>query len=455
MADREPEIVVGALDADQLPKQPKPVVREPEAPSPAPVKAVAAALVVENPQTLQPEQKRAEDAQTSAEPLDAAQRADTVAVAPAAPVTPPTAPAVRDAENQRPVVEPTQVSTPKPDEPIPVAAPAVEPKKPEILVSTQPSLEVTTPQPAPDAPTPSQPGPVIAPPVAVDAAPPPDDGTLRRGDRGDDVEMLQYRLQRVGFGGPDDAPLQRTGHFDAPTEHAVRAFQRERGLPDTGHYDPDTVQALAIAQQAKIESQKAEKSTVETHAVEKAAKPTEMAATLNGERTVEPVAASLASSPPDAHPVEASRQAGPSPLTGKEHSTDREQHHAQFGDMAAPAQSMDAQDLACMSPADQATFAKIRAGAPGHVSDETVAAAMLSAKRDKIHDADSIAQVCVANGKLWVGSTTPGFYGAASLCEQPPAMQDTLRETQSYNQQLALEAAQRGPDDPSRGGPKM
>ena len=111
-----------------------------------------------------------------------------------------------------------------------------------------------------------------------------------------------------------------------------------------------------------------------------------------------------------------------------------------------------------MSPADQAMFAKIRAGAPGHVSDETVAAAMLSAKREKIHDADSIAQVGVANGKLWVGATTPGFYGAVSLSEQPPAIQDTLRETQAVNQQreqqLAQEASQRNPDDPSR-GPKM
>ncbi|MGO1069689.1 peptidoglycan-binding protein [Lysobacter sp. CA199] len=457
-ADREPEIVVGAIDADQLPKQPKPVVREPEAPSPAPVKAVAAELAVEQPQTPQPEQKQAGDAQASAEQLDAARRTDTVAVAPipAAPVTHSTAPPVRDAENQRPVVE-AQVSTPKPSAPPPIAAPAIEPKKPEVLASTQPSHEAATPQPAPDAPTPtpSQPAPPVAPPVAADAAPSPDDGTLRRGDRGDDVEMLQYRLQRVGYAGPDETPLQRTGHFDAPTEHAVRQLQRDHGLPETGSVDPDTVQALAVAQQAKIESQKAEKVAIETPAVERAAKPAEMAAAINDERTVEPAATSLASSPPNARPIETSRQVEPSTAPSDEQSKEREPNYAPVRDQATPAPAMDAKDLARMSPADQAMFAKIRAGAPGHVSDETVAAAMLAAKQNEIHDAGSIKLVAAANGKLWVEAHTPGFHTGVSLSEPPPAMQDTLRETQAVNQQreqqLAQEASQRNPDDPSRG----
>jgi len=122
-------------------------------------------------------------------------------------------------------------------------------------------------------------------------------------------------------------------------------------------------------------------------------------------------------------------------------------------DIAAAAPSNSAMDASQLSPTDQAMFAKIRAGAPGSIPDEVVAAAMLSAKRDNIHDAGSIAQVGVANGKLWVGATTPGFYGAASLSEPPPALQDTLRETQAFNreQQRAQESTQRNPDDPSRG----
>lgn len=141
-----------------------------------------------------------------------------------------------------------------------------------------------------------------------------------------------------------------------------------------------------------------------------------------------------------------------SPMSGQADPTAPEPSRADF---AAVTQSSSAMDMSRLSPTDQAMFAKIRAGAPGSIPDEVVAAAMLSAKRDNIHDADSIAQVGVANGRLWVGATTPGFYGAASLSEPQPAMQDTLHETQTFNrqreQQLAQDAAQRTPDDPSRG----
>lgn len=142
-----------------------------------------------------------------------------------------------------------------------------------------------------------------------------------------------------------------------------------------------------------------------------------------------------------------------SPMSGQADPTSPESPESPRTDIAAVAPSNSAMDASQLSPTDQAMFAKIRAGAPGSIPDEVVAAAMLSAKRDNIHDAGSIAQVGVANGKLWVGATTPGFYGAASLSEPPPALQDTLRETQAFNreQQRAQESTQRNPDDPSRG----
>ncbi|MGO4779463.1 hypothetical protein AB4084_28730, partial [Lysobacter sp. 2RAB21] len=103
-------------------------------------------------------------------------------------------------------------------------------------------------------------------------------------------------------------------------------------------------------------------------------------------------------------------------------------------------------------------FTKIRENVAAHVPDETVAVAMLAAKRNGITDAESIGPVGVANGKLWVGAHTPGFHTGVSLSEPLPAMQDTLRETQAFNQQrdqqLTQEAAQRNPDDPNR-GPRM
>ncbi|MGO1073409.1 peptidoglycan-binding protein [Lysobacter sp. CA199] len=475
-ADGEPEIVIGAIDADRVRPQPKPeAAREPDAPSPAPVKAVAAEVPLEKPKDLQPGQD-AEAMRTPTEPLGVAQRTAT-----APPIDPMTAPPVRDAQNGRTLDEPEPPSAPKQAEPAPVAVAPAEPVRPDVLIAKPPEQQVPAIQPAPDAsaptppqaaprvapvaaeatptpgtptPTPSQPTPQVVP-VAVEAEPAPDDGTLRRGDHGQDVEMLQYRLQRVGYGGTDDAPLQRNGQFDAATEQAVRQLQRDNGLPETGSVDPETVHALAVVQRAKIESQKVDKTAVQAPAAETATKPAELAAVANDERTAETTTASLTSPLADARPIETSRRVEPSAAPSEAHSKERQPHYAQVGDSATPAPAMVAQDLARMPPADQAMFAKIRAGAPGHVSDETVAAAMLSAKRDNIHDAGSIAQVGVANGKLWVGSTTPGFHGAVSLSEQPPAIQDTLRETQAVNQQreqqLAQETSQRNPDDPSRG----
>lgn len=103
-------------------------------------------------------------------------------------------------------------------------------------------------------------------------------------------------------------------------------------------------------------------------------------------------------------------------------------------------------------------LAKIRGKVSSDIPDETVAAAMLAAKRNGIRDAESIGSVGVANDRLWVGAYTPGFHTGVSVAEPIPPMQDTLRETQSFDrqrdQQLAQEAAQRGQADPNR-GPKM
>jgi N-acetyl-anhydromuramyl-L-alanine amidase AmpD len=68
---------------------------------------------------------------------------------------------------------------------------------------------------------------VVRPTIpAVDSANRP---TLRRGDRGSQVQLIQTR---VGVPG--------TGTFDADTEAAVRAFQRSRGLVPDGIVGPKT-----------------------------------------------------------------------------------------------------------------------------------------------------------------------------------------------------------------------
>jgi hypothetical protein len=91
-------------------------------------------------------------------------------------------------------------------------------------------------------------------------------------------------------------------------------------------------------------------------------------------------------------------------------------------------------------------FAKIRNGAPSNVSNETVAHAMLEAKRNGIPDADRTGQVDVVDGKLWTGGVTPGFHTNVSANGLAPQMEDTLPEVQTFNQlrdkQQAQEMAQ-------------
>lgn len=66
-------------------------------------------------------------------------------------------------------------------------------------------------------------------------ATPPGQVLLRRGDRGDQVRNLQTLLRRLGY-----AVGTVDGIFGPVTEQAVRAFQRDAGLSQTGQVDGDT-----------------------------------------------------------------------------------------------------------------------------------------------------------------------------------------------------------------------
>ncbi|VWD22705.1 peptidoglycan-binding protein [Burkholderia lata] len=66
--------------------------------------------------------------------------------------------------------------------------------------------------------------------------------TRRLGDHGDDVGLLQRRLIRAGY------PVQVTHLYDAATEAAVVALQRNTGLVDDGIAGPKTCAALATGQ---------------------------------------------------------------------------------------------------------------------------------------------------------------------------------------------------------------
>lgn len=270
-----------------------------------------------------------------------------------------------------------------------------------------------------------------------------EDGALKIGERGPEVARLQESLIHLGINDHVKQPIKADGVFGPDTQRAVQAFQLWHGADHVnGIADRQTLAAintqagLAIIQRTMDQAQGAPSRDfianvnigapldpgTAADSRDIGSPPTGVAAPAPGQRV--PHAAEPGSIVPTAEPIAA--PARPEPVVGSSQ----------------------------LSPSDQAMFAKIRGSVPAYVPDETVANAMLQAKRNGIPDADRIDKAAVVDGKLWVAGVTPGYQAGVSVNQPAPAMQDTLRETQVFNQQLAQEAIQRGPDDPSR-GPKM
>jgi peptidoglycan hydrolase-like protein with peptidoglycan-binding domain len=522
-ADVEPEIVIGAVAAERSVQPTK--VEVPRAVDQAPVeppKPVEVDLAASKP--LEPPSK---PGHRDAEAVPDRSSGAPVASATSAPVTPAAvspeakqAPTVSNGEFAAPPQQPEHQASGLPDQqpqPEVIAAQSANPVAPPRQPETAPSAAVeapaaAAPRVAPQAvaeaesapriassPVEATPAPTTgkpdvaeagapapaAPAVAVAPAPAPDDSTLQRGDRGQEVELLQYRLQRVGYRGPDDAPVPERGHFDAATEHAVRHLQRDHGLAETGRVDPDTLQALAVAQQAKIEAQKAvpqadgaEVAKVQGQPAQAtdgqspqtvvANEPQQTApVTPTAEVRAAPAPALAGYAAPENDPIVAApktqvsdmladvgaRESAQPSYSQAEHGkpVDSRAVHGQLAGEPAQDRRETERELARLSPADQAMFAKIRGAAPASVPDEVVAKAMLEAKRNGIPDMERVGQVGIADGKLWVGSVTPGFHAVVSANGPVPNMQDTLKETQIVNQQrdqqLAMEATQRQQDE--------
>lgn len=75
-------------------------------------------------------------------------------------------------------------------------------------------------------------------------------GVLQRGEVGEDVKALQKALVSLGYNlgtfGPDKDGCD--GEFGKATETAVKAFQRDHGLPQTGIWGPAAQAKLEAAQ---------------------------------------------------------------------------------------------------------------------------------------------------------------------------------------------------------------
>jgi len=395
------------------------------------------------------------------------------------------------------------------------------------------SVQPAPVEPAFVQPAPVQPAPVeldsvqpatVAPAIGASSAANKQDDVLRPGDRGQEVELMQYRLNRVGYRDPEGQPLAQNGHYDAATEQAVRQFQRDQGLADTGMADPATQQAMSAAQHARIESAKtagqnppqargpalpesedkrerraavarqdgdtpaqatresdarvqpdgtASRTAPQAESVQPAARTPQdgLAAPRSNRNETQPAREDRGVAPEPrpqvqapAHPYQPARYAdayaslperaaSPRAAEVAADAPAREPQRAP-APTASPAQPEPLFSLSRLTPNDQAMFAKIRGGVPADVPDETVAKAMLEAKRNGIVDADRIDKAAVVDGKLWVAGTIPGFHAGVSTQERAPALQDTLCETQAFNQQrderLAQESTQKVQDEPGR-----
>lgn len=82
-------------------------------------------------------------------------------------------------------------------------------------------------------------------------------GTLRKGDRSEDVTKLQEELNRLGVRDANGNRLAEDGKFGDNTREAVQAFQKQQGLKDDGVVGRDTFGKLAATQAQGAETRTA------------------------------------------------------------------------------------------------------------------------------------------------------------------------------------------------------
>ncbi len=349
----------------------------------------------------------------------------------------PDAPAVAETATPAPVVMPASVNAPLPEDVRPVAKPA-EPK-PEPVPQREPQ-ETRTPEVAapptagavqpkagasvPTAASASAPsaGPASSASTSTDQAPtqatvptPPPASSevegLRLGDRGQEVEFLQYRLQQVDARGPNGQAVPQDGHYGPETGHAVRQFQQDQGLPATGVAGPDLDAALSQAQHARRESLKPTGPTSANAAVEQGSEQQARVVTpQNNAPSAVPLQAEQqeavrAPSPaiptqsevpaqtvlPERQPAAYASSPGFGGTTARsnahEHDEDRVEQARPLQDAAQQAFPSDHRDYAL--------FSAIQAQLPKGTSDEKTAEVLHAVKESGIERADELRKVII------------------------------------------------------------
>ncbi|WDK32767.1 peptidoglycan-binding protein [Xanthomonas campestris] len=395
----------------------------------------------------------------------------------------PDAPAVAETATPAPVVMPASVNAPLPEDVRPVAKPA-EPK-PEPVPQREPqetrTPEVAAPptagavQPKAGASVPTTAN-VSAPSVgsASSASTSPDQAStqaavptqptssevegLRLGDRGQEVEFLQYRLQQVDARGPNGQAVPQDGHYGQETEHAVRQFQQDQGLPATGVAGQDLDAALAQAQHARRESLKSTEPASANAAVEQGSEQQARAGTPQKDAPspvplqAEQQEAMQASSPaiptqsevpaqivlPERQPAAYASSPGFGGTTAR---SNAHEHDEDQIEQARPSQD-DAQQAFPSDHRDYALFSAIQAQLPRGTSDEKTAEVLHAVKESGIERADELRKVTIQDDVAFVFGKTPGFHSETSLNTPSPGINDTLQKTEALDQQRAQEMVQ-------------
>ncbi|MFS8471202.1 peptidoglycan-binding protein [Xanthomonas campestris pv. campestris] len=395
----------------------------------------------------------------------------------------PDAPAVAETVTPAPVVMPASVSAPPPEDVRPVAKPA-EPK-PEPVAQREPQ-ETRTPEVAapptagavqpkaeawvPTAASASAPsaGPSSSASTSADQAPtqatvptqPPASSEvegLRLGDRGQEVEFLQYRLQQVDARGPNGQAVPQDGHYGPETEHAVRQFQQDQGLPATGVAGQDLDAALAQAQHARREALKPIEPSSANAAMEQGG---EQQARVGMPQNDAPSAVPLQAeqqeavrAPSPAIPTQSevpaqivlpertSSYASSPGFGGTTARSNAHEHDEDRVEQARPLQDA-AQQAFPSDHRDYALFSAIQAQLPRGTSDEKTAEVLHAVKESGIERAAELRKVIIQDDVAFVFGKTPGFHSETSLNTPSPGINETLQKTEAMDQQRAQEMVQ-------------
>jgi peptidoglycan hydrolase-like protein with peptidoglycan-binding domain len=260
---------------------------------------------------------------------------------------------------------------------------------------------------------------------------------LHLGDRGDDVAMLQFRLQRVGMQGPEGQPVPQDGRYGPETEHAVRQFQQAQDLPVTGVADQNVQVALVRAHQAHLSPEVSQQSAAAAPSMPGQTAPTPDATRQDAAKPEEQVQAFREESRLRAAPAIASAA---SPPSGVGHGTGTQERGE---DADALARSRTPAPSFPTDHRDYALFAAVRAYFPKETQDEKAAELMCAAKRGGIERADQLKRVRLMDDDRAIAfGKTPGFYGEVSLSTPAPSLEQSLQQSQAIDEKRAQQMEQ-------------